>query len=149
MARARSLSDAFCFALAIGTAVMVAGCGGSPITAERVQRAFAPTFANLVHTQVDWLGLPPMSPSQVGALAQCRSASGATTGSGEWVCTVIWRGPEGQSIGDAYDLLVGTDGCFTASVANESLGGPTLRNKNGKTVRNLLYAFESCFDTTT
>ena len=126
----------------------VAACGGSPITADRVQRAFAPTFANLVHTQVQWLGLPSMSASEVGALAQCRTASGAAAGSGEWVCTVIWKGPEGQSIRDTYDLFVGTDGCYMASVANESLGGPMLRSKSGMDVRNHLYAFEGCFDTT-
>jgi hypothetical protein len=89
-----------------------------------------------------------MPPSEVGALAQCRTASGGRAGSGEWVCTVIWRGPDGQSFRDTYDLFIGTDGCYMASVANESLGGPTLRSASGTDVRNLLYAFESCFDTT-
>ena len=134
--------------VAVGPAISAAACGGSPITSNRVERAFAPTFANLVHTQVQLLGLPSMSASDVGALAQCQTASGATTGSGEWVCTVIWKGPDGQSIRDTYDLFVGTDGCYTASVANESLGGPTLRSKRGTEVRNLLYAFDGCFDTT-
>jgi hypothetical protein len=36
-----------------------------------------------------------------------------------------------------------------ASLAGESLGGPILKTKDGKNVRNLLYAFDGCFDTTT
>ena len=70
-------------------------------------------------------------------------------GAGEWVCTVIWMGPQGQSVRDAYDLFVATDGCYMASLAGESLGGPILKTKDHKNVRNLLYAFDGCFDTTT
>ena len=43
---------------------------------------------------------------------------------------------------------VNTDGCYSATVSGESLGGPTLRTPDGRSVRNLLYAFEGCFDTT-
>ena len=73
----------------------------------------------------------------------------AEVGSGEWVCTVIWMGPGGQSVRDAYDLFVATDGCYMASLSGESLGGPILKRQDGKDVRNLLYAFDGCFDTTT
>ena len=74
---------------------------------------------------------------------------GGVAGAGEWVCTVIWMGPQGQSVRDAYDLFVATDGCYMASLAGESLGGPILKTKDGENVRNLLYAFDGCFDTTT
>ena len=71
------------------------------------------------------------------------------TGSGEWACTVIWMGPQGQSVRDAYDLFVYTDGCYMAALGSESLGGPILKTPDDKSVRNLLYAFDGCFDTTT
>jgi hypothetical protein len=123
-------------------------CRYSPITAVRIEPALAQTFANLVETQVSWMGLAPMASSEVGASAACRKAADTGGGSGEWVCTVIWRGPDGRSVRDTYDIFVGTDGCYTASVSGEALGGPMLTAKDGKNVRNLLYAFDGCFDTT-
>ena len=47
---------------------------------------------------------------------------------------------------DNYELFVTTDGCYTATAAVESVGGPTLRAEDGAEVRNLLYAYEGCFD---
>jgi hypothetical protein len=43
---------------------------------------------------------------------------------------------------------VTTDGCYTATVEGESLGGPTVKRSDGRDVKNLLYVFEGCFDTT-
>jgi hypothetical protein len=49
---------------------------------------------------------------------------------------------------DTFDLFVNTDGCYTATVSGENLGGPTLTTSDGRHVRNLLYTFDGCFDTT-
>ncbi|MEO8075973.1 MAG: hypothetical protein ABI818_06550 [Acidobacteriota bacterium] len=133
--------------LALSSAAALSGCGSSPITAARIEHAVAPTFANLVQTQVTWMGLPPLVASEVAATATCRRPGGEGAGSGDWVCKVIWKGPDGRSIRDSYDVLVGTDGCYTATVGSETLGGPTLRTADGRDVRNLLYAFDGCFDT--
>lgn len=131
-------------------ALMVSGCSSySPITAARIESNIAATFSNLVETQVSWVGLPPMTASEVAASAHCLKLPTGGMGSGEWVCTVIWMGPGGQSVRDAYDLFVATDGCYMASLSGESLGGPILKTKDGRNVRNLLYAFDGCFDTTT
>ena len=136
--------------MAVTAAMIASGCGSySPITSARIEKAVAWTFSNLVETQVSWLGLPRMTASDVAASARCLKLPTGDIGAGEWVCTVIWMGPQGQSVRDAYDLFVSTDGCYTASLAGESLGGPILRTKDGKNVRNLLYAFDGCFDTTT
>lgn len=137
-------------ALIVAAAVATSSCASySPITPPRIEEAIARTFANLVETQVSWVGLPPMTAAEVSAAAQCVKLPAGGTGSGEWVCTVIWQGPQGQSVRDAYDLFVATDGCFMASLSGESLGGPILQAKDGRSVRNLLYAFDGCFDTTT
>lgn len=134
---------------AVAAALTVCGCGSySPITADRIEKAIASTFSNLVETQVSWVGLPRLTATEVAASANCLKLPTGGTGSGEWVCTVIWMGPGGQSVRDAYDLFVNTDGCYMASLSGESLGGPILKTGNGKTVRNLLYAFDGCFDTT-
>ena len=145
--RARTLNVALRSMLAAAT-VAAAGCGSSPITSARIERAIAPTFANLVQVQVSWLGLAPMAASEFGVTAACRKLSGSNIGSGEWVCTLLWRGPDRQALRDTYDLFVATDGCYMATVASESLGGPTLKKSDGSDVRNLLYAFDGCFDTT-
>jgi hypothetical protein len=125
------------------------GCGVSPVTSARIEASIAPTFANLVQVQVSWLGLPPMAASEFVVNARCRRPGGGdNAGSGEWTCTLEWKGPDKQTLTDTYDLFVTTDGCYTATVATENLGGPTLMAKDGRKVSNLLYAFEGCFDTT-
>ena len=124
-------------------------CGSSPITSARIEGAIAPTFANLVQVQVSWLGLPAMAASDFAVKATCRRLTGGNNaGSGEWACTLVWKGPDRQTLRDTYDLFVATDGCFMATVASESLGGPTLKASDGRDVRNLLYAFDGCFDIT-
>jgi hypothetical protein len=134
----------------VAALLVVGGCSSySPITAARIEKAIASTFSNLVETQVSWLELPRMTASEVAASANCLKLPTGGTGAGEWVCTVIWMGPNGQSVRDAYDLFITTDGCYMASLAGESLGGPILKTKDGRNVRNLLYAFDGCFDTTT
>jgi hypothetical protein len=58
----------------------------------------------------------------------------------------MWKAPGRQPLTDSYDLFVTTEGCCTATVASETLGGPMLRTPDGHEVRNLLYAFEGCFN---
>jgi hypothetical protein len=134
---------------AVMTTVTMVGCGPSPITSARIEGAIARTFANLVRVQVSRLGLPSMAASDFGVTASCRRLlSGSDTGAGEWGCTLVWHGPQSQPLRDTYDLFVGTDGCYSATVDGEQLGGPTVKASDGSEVRNLLYAFEGCFDTT-
>jgi hypothetical protein len=137
---------------AVVALVTVAGCGGSPITAQRIEQAIAPTFANLAHLQVPAMGLPAMAPAEFAAAASCRKvgapgAASSHSGSGDWICTIQWRGPGQRPLRDVYDLFVMTDGCYTATVEGESLARPVLTTKDGRDVRNLLYVFEGCFDT--
>jgi hypothetical protein len=134
---------------AMGATLAALGCGPSPITSTRVAGAIALTFANLMHVQVARLGLSPMSASDFGVTGTCRRlVTGSDSGSGEWACTLFWHGPSNQRLSDTYELSVSTDGCYTATVDGEELGGPTIKAPDGSDIRNLLYAFEGCFDTT-
>jgi hypothetical protein len=135
-------------AIAAVATIALSACGQSPITSNRIENAIQTTFANLVELQVSRLGLPPMPAPDFAVTAICRKPTAADAGAGEWVCTLVWQGPDRRTLRDTYDLMVGTDGCFAASVSGEGLGGPTLKAADGRTVRNLLYAFEGCFDTT-
>ena len=129
------------------TAAAIGGCGQSPITPVRIEGAIEPTFANLVQLQIVSLGLPRMSAPDFGVTASCRKLAGNTTGAGEWVCNLAWLGPDRQSLRDTYDLFVGTDGCYTATVEGNNLGGPILKASDGRDVKNLLFTFEGCFET--
>jgi hypothetical protein len=127
----------------------VGGCELTPITQARIEGAIAPTFANLVYVQMSALGLPPMPPSAFGVKASCRRVlADSPVGSGDWTCIINWQGPDRRSIRDIYELFVMTDGCYTAMASAESFGGPVLKAEDGKEVRNVLYVFEGCFDTT-
>ena len=134
---------------AVIVVVALYGCGGSPITSKRIEPALETTFANLVELQIARMHLPQMSAPDFAVTAICRKQkAGSEAGAGEWTCTLVWQGPDRRTLRDTYELFVSTDGCYSASVSGESLGGPTLRTPDGRSVRNLLYAFEGCFDTT-
>jgi hypothetical protein len=138
--------------LAALTATASLCCGPSPITSDRIEAAIAPTFANLVHVQLSRMGLPTVAASDIEVTAQCRKlvAGSGAIGAGDWVCTLFWHVPNVSPLRDTYDLSVATDGCYSATAdgAEAHLGGPTLTTSDGRSVRNLLYTFEGCFDPT-
>jgi hypothetical protein len=130
-------------------ALSIVACGSSSITAARIERAIAPTFANLVRAQMTWLELPPLAAGDFAVHAACRRLLlGESGGSGEWTCTITWKGLNRRIVRDSYELFVTTDGCYTATASGEAIGGPTLKTESGRDVRNLLYEFEGCFDAT-
>ena len=129
---------------------LLPGCGASPITNTRLEASIAPTFANLVHVQLERAGLATIPAAEIKVNARCTRAGGGVSGAGEWVCAIVWFGPNRQLLRDTYDVSVGIDGCYTASVdaAETELGGPVIKTPDGRSVRNLLYRFDGCFDTT-
>ena len=138
-----------CVVVAAVVAISIGGCGSSSITAPRIERALAPTFANLVRVQMTWLELPPLAVADFAVRASCRRLpAGDSAGSGEWTCTITWKGLNRKMVRDSYELFVTSDGCYTATASGEAIGGPTLKTESGRDVRNLLYEFEGCFDPT-
>ena len=140
---------AFAVRLGIGVLLVSASaCARTPITSSRLEAAIQTTFANLVELQVSRLRLPPMAAPDFAVTAICnKQVPRGDRGAGEWSCTLVWQGPARQTLRDTYELFVATDGCYTATVSGESLGGPTLKAADGTPVKNLLYTFEGCFDT--
>jgi hypothetical protein len=73
------------------------------------------------------MGLEPMAPSEFAVRARCSKLPGGTdAGSGEWLCTILWEGPDRRPLRNTYDLFLSTDGCYSATIEGEALGGPTL-----------------------
>jgi hypothetical protein len=132
----------------IVTALAAVACSPSPITATRIEAAMATTFRNLVIVQVSRMDLPPMAAADFVVKANCRRVlAERSDGAGDWMCTVDWRAADRQAQRETYDLFVTTDGCYTASIEGDNLGGPTLGQSERGSIRNLLYVFEGCFDT--
>src|SRR5262245_23595988 len=130
-------------ALTVAATAVLLGCGNSPITSTRIEAAIGRTFANLVEVQVSRLGLAPTKAADLAVTAICRrQTAGSSAGSADWICKVVWRSPDRQTINSTYDLSVTTDGCYAATVDGESLGGPTLKASDGSVIRNLVYTFE-------
>jgi hypothetical protein len=122
-------------------------CGPSPLTATRIEASIETTFANLVELQASRMKLAPLPAPDFAVTAICRKPTGTDeSGSGDWVCTLVWQGPNRETLRDNYDLLVNTDGCYTATIEGDTLGGPVLKAPDGAAVKNLLYAFEGCFE---
>ena len=131
-----------------GCVVVFSACGSSPITPPRIEKALETTFSNLVELQVSRLRLPPIAAPDFAVTAICRKQTAARNdGAGDWTCGIVWQGPDRRMLRDTYDLFVATDGCYTATAAGESLGGPMLKASDGSDVKNLLYTFDGCFDT--
>ena len=136
-----------CAAAGIVAAALI-GCGSSPITPTRIETALQTTFANLLELQLSRLNLPPMGAPDFAVTAICRKQTpGTNSGAGDWTCGLVWQGPNREMLRDTYDLSVATDGCYTATAEEESLGGPMLKAPDGRDVKNLLYSFEGCFNT--
>jgi hypothetical protein len=135
------------------TMLLLSSCGSGGVTANRIEDALAPTFANLIQLQRSILGLPDVDASALRASASCHKLGQGmdVSGGGNWTCTIVWflpghRGP----LRDAYDLSVTMDGCYTATSegAEGHLGGPTITMQDGTPTTNLLYVFDGCFDPT-
>jgi hypothetical protein len=135
--------------VAVALVTALAACGGSAVTEDRVERAMAPLFANLVHVQLQRMGLPAIPVSALRTTASCYRISGGHDGTGDWACTIVWSGPNGATLRDSYEVTVGANGCFAATLSGSTeaqLGGPTVTTQENRQVRNLLYAFDGCFD---
>jgi ABC-2 type transport system permease protein len=139
--------------LAAGLMTLLSGCGSGGITADRVENSMKPTFVNLIHLQRSMLGASPIEPSALRTFVTCHRVGpgDGLIGGGTWRCTVAWSYPGSRGpLRDTYELSVTMDGCYTATAdpTEGHIGGPTINTRDGATVKNLLYAFDSCFDTT-
>lgn len=142
--------------LRVGAAVavvVVSGCAPGPLTAVRLQRSVASTFANLWGYHEAELGHPHPAPPRLEATAVCRRSTPGTVQHGagtDWVCQVVWLvdGP-GTLVNATYDLDVSTDGCYAARGDGPASvnGSPSLVDLTGRQRVNPLYAFNGCVDT--
>jgi ABC-2 type transport system permease protein len=139
----------------LGAALLIGStaCGSGGITANRVDAAVAPTFANLYVLQQAQHGLR-VTASSLQSKATCTRGDQSTPDSGpgeDWVCSIQWfkKGPA-IPVAASYSLHVQANGCYTAEGDGppDVNGQPTVTTASGDTVVNPLYKFDGCFDTT-
>jgi len=132
----------------LAASVALASCGASAITRAPLERAVAGTFANLVELQLARMGLGPVPPPGIHSTATCHRVTPGRDdrGTGDWVCTITWFGPNRAVMVDAYEVAAAADGCYTATVGpgEGNLGGPRIPTPDGREARNVLYAFDGC-----
>jgi hypothetical protein len=139
-------------AVAVTAAVVLGGatgCGGSDITAARLERSLGPTFRNLFMLQQSELhGADNVPPPDTWA--QCGRGGRASGGSGpgdDWVCLVHWPAPSGITQPISYEVHVKPTGCYSAQGPATLVGQQRFQGADGRTHTNPLYEFDGCFDT--
>lgn len=129
--------------------VLTAGCATSAIRADRVTGAVRGTFTRLVIDQQALLGHPGLGPDWVSPRVDCRrhSAGAGDRGAGDdWECQVSWRTADGSEHETVYEVMVRTNGCFTASGPPAEVGPQLIGASGGRRVTNPIYQFDGCFD---
>lgn len=134
--------------LAAGAGLLVlAGCAGPDVTADRLDAAVASTFAHLYARQQALLGLRGVTPAWASPAATCTPAGGAGAGAGsEWVCSLVFRAGDGTATTVELDVRTRAEGCFTAQGPATLLGPAALDLPDGTTAPNPALAFDGCFD---
>jgi hypothetical protein len=131
--------------IACATSVLAA-CGGSPITAARLNAAIGPTFTHLYAEQQRLIG-NPVDPG-VYTTSSCERTGGVVTGAGDdWVCAVIVYRRTGLPISANLEVRVRTNGCYEADSPLAAVGPPQLTAPDGSSNANPLTEFDGCFDT--
>ena len=132
--------------LAAGAA-LVGGCGGSPVTAARLDGAIGPAFTHLYAVQQRLIG-NPVDPAAY-TTASCSRTGGGTTGAGDdWTCAVVVYRTTGTPVGATIEVKVRTNGCYVADPPVAVVGQLQLTAADGREVDNPLAEFDGCFDTT-
>jgi ABC-2 type transport system permease protein len=142
-------------ATAVVALLAAASSWGPPaVTAARLQAAIKPTFNSLTVLQQRLLGRHIPAGAKLNDFASCTRRSGSHQGPGDdWICTmdmvVELNGPTPFSLTPvAFDVSVKANGCYKAEGPPTFVGQPEIRNAQGASVVNPLYAFDGCFNPT-
>lgn len=152
VAGAALLTGSGCAGTGSGFSTTGSGLATTGITPERLQSAFAPTFARLyVHQQrlEGRTDVPSTSSMRTSATCSRGTAAEPDLGAGsDWTCALqfLISGP-GTPVSLSYSLTVRPDGCYTAEDPPSAMGRQTITTAAGRTVVNPVFAIDGCFAT--
>lgn len=127
--------------------------GPVTITAQRLQRAFTPTFTNLTLLQQRQLGRAVPRGAKLNILTTCQRRAASNVGPGDdWTCTLTVLIPQAGAnpfnpTPVTYDMSVKSNGCYKAEAPPAFVGNQLMRDAHGQEVVNPLYTIYGCFDT--
>ncbi len=135
-------------------AVLAAASGWGPdaVTASRLTAALTPTFDNLSVLQQRELGRAIPAGAHLTIVPNCKRRAGASTGPGDWTCTLdVFIPQEGaipfQQTAITYDVSVQSNGCYKAEAPPSFVGQQLMRAADGRTVENPVFTIYGCFNT--
>ena len=140
--------------LAVAVAVLallgaVSNIGPSSVTAGKLNRSIALTFANLTAVQQKDLGrhVPARAHLNAGAICSRQGVLHPYRGAGDnWRCTIYIPNPPREPTDVNYDVTVKPNGCYTAAGAESFIGPLTIHRPDGSPILNPLFRFNGCFE---
>jgi hypothetical protein len=138
--------------VAVSGAVLAGTGGGSSVTQARLERSLPTAFANLYADQAKLLGRKGVTAASLNAQAMCDKGGAVEDDIGpgsNWNCLVSWTDPDNPMPPEGYgkfELVVHSNGCYTAGGPSKLVGFQTLTDTKGDEVTNPVYEFDGCFD---
>lgn len=143
------------FKIGLGLAVAAAAvaattAAGSPdITKVRMEKALAPTFANLYVQQAHILGIPGITVAGIDASATCDRGGPkvADVGSGaDWICMVTFHDDHQKVQTGKFEVQIKADSTYVAGGPSKLIGQATITGKSGKDVPNPVFEFDGALN---
>ena len=149
MTRTRLLAPALAVLGVVALFAATAGRGGEDITRARLERAIAPTFANLYVRRAAILGESGVAPASIGAKAACDRGGPTVPDQGpgaDWICTISFTDDQGQHQDGKFEVQANADATYVAGGPTKLIGTATLTDTHGSVVANPVFAFDGAFD---
>jgi hypothetical protein len=137
--------------LAVVAGIVATIAAGHPeITKTDLEKALAPTFANLYVQQAGILGISGVTTATIAATTSCDKGGPnvADTGAGpNWICMMSWTDNHGQHQDGKFEVTVKTDATYVAGGPSKIVGLATITDKHGHDVPNPVFEFDGVIKT--
>jgi hypothetical protein len=137
-------------AVAVGAIIALTAAGSPDVTRARVEKALAPTFANLYVQQAQILGIKGVTVASIGASASCDRGGPkvADVGSGsDWICMITFTDNTGAPQIGKFELQIRADSTYIAGGPSKLIGLQTITDTAGNDVPNPVFEFDGAIDT--
>jgi hypothetical protein len=150
MTRTRLLTIAVAVVAVAAIAAITVGRSGPDVTRARLERAIAPTFANLYVRRAAILGQPGISVATVAATANCDRGGPTVPDVGpgpNWICMIRFTDDQGQPQEGKFEVQAHADATYVVGGPSKLLGLATLTEKStGREVPNPVFEFDGAYD---
>ncbi|MCW2778195.1 MAG: hypothetical protein JWN17_1920 [Frankiales bacterium] len=146
----RTLSRSLGTLVAVGATLALSACGTSDVTAPRLQKALAPTFANLYVQRAGILGETGITTATVAPKATCDRGGPkvADVGPGaDWICMISFTDDAGVRQDGKFEVQAKANSTYTAAGPSKLIGLVMITDvRTGKDVPNPVFEFDGAFD---